>query len=268
MVRVLLTGATGFLGAFLEAELRRRELDFVLAGRNAELEMDLAAPDSIAAALRESRADLILNAAAWSTPGECARDPAAAKRINGDAVGLLAGSGLRMLQVSTDLVFSGLEGPYLPTAEAAPLHEYGASKRAGELAALESGALVIRLPLLFGRLSHSSRGASGMLRESLEERRPLGLFVDEYRTPLHAGDAARILVDLLVDDDLLGLHHLAGPERLSRWEFGQRFLSVHGLQTDLWSPASRGDGVGRAKDVSLISDWRVGRSLDAALAEA
>jgi dTDP-4-dehydrorhamnose reductase len=92
--------------------------------------------------------------------------------------------------------------------------------------------------------------------------------VDEYRTPLHAADAARVLIDLLVDQDVSGMHHLAGPERVSRWEFGQRFLRVHGLETELWSPAVRGDAKERAKDVSLISEWGVGRGLDEALAEA
>jgi dTDP-4-dehydrorhamnose reductase len=150
MVRVLLTGTTGFLGAFLEAELQHREMDLVEAGRRkADLMMDLDEPGSIRDVVKASGADLILNAAACANLADCAQDPARAKRVNGEAVAELADCGLRMLQVSTDLVFSGLEGPYLPTAKPAPLHVYGESKLMGEAAALAAGALVVRLPLLF-----------------------------------------------------------------------------------------------------------------------
>lgn len=265
-MRILLTGATGFLGSFLESELRRREIDFLTAGRRgADLELDLADVDSLRAAVANSGASGILNAAACASLADCAADPAMAERINGDAVGVLAGAGLRLLQISTDMVFAGKDAPYLHTAGPDPVQAYGQSKLVGERAALAAGALVIRLPLLFGRLGGSDRGASGMLRESLAEGRVLRLFSDEYRTPLHAGDAARGLVDLLLEHDLIGVHHLAGPERISRWEFGQRFLAVHGLTTSLWQPATRAAGA-RPRDASLISDWPAARSLDAALA--
>jgi len=268
MRRVLLTGAGGFLGSFLAAELQRREIEFMTAGRRgADLEMDLGDVDSLVAVLAASGATELLNAGAYSRTDACAENPSLAMRVNGAAVEALARSGLRLLQVSTDLVFAGSHAPYLHTACPGPLSDYAQSKRAGERYALAAGALVIRLPLLFGRLAGSDRGASGMLRRSLRQDDRLRLFCDEYRTPLHAGDAARSLVDLLGDHDLRGVHHLAGPERLSRWEFGQRFLSVHELETTLWQPTLRGDAQ-RPKDVSLISDWWATRSLDAALADS
>ena len=50
-----------------------------------------------------------------------------------------------------------------------------------------------RLPLLFGPDAHG-RGASASLRSALAGGAPVVLFPNEYRTPLHAMDAAQALV--------------------------------------------------------------------------
>ena len=89
----------------------------------------------------------------------------------------------------------------------------------------------------------------------------MDLFTDEFRTPLHAADAARGLVDLLLCG-VRGISHLAGHERVSRWELGQRFCTLHGLPSDPFRPVPR--PTGRPWDVSL-SGRSSGRSLDDAL---
>jgi dTDP-4-dehydrorhamnose reductase len=93
------------------------------------------------------------------------------------------------------------------------------------------------------------------------------LYVNEYRTPLHATDAARALVALVADPAGPGLLHLAGPERLSRWEFGRRFAARHGLRADLLQPVECLDPL-RPRDVSLLGDLPPARGLDAMLADA
>ena len=76
------------------------------------------------------------------------------------------------------------------------------------------------------------------------------MFTNEYRTPLHAADAARALADLVVQGALPRIVHVAGPERVSRWEFGQRFCRTHGLPTAWLEPMECQDAM-RPRDVSL-----------------
>jgi dTDP-4-dehydrorhamnose reductase len=92
------------------------------------------------------------------------------------------------------------------------------------------------------------------------------LYTNEFRTPLHAADAARGLVECLLDGAGAGLVHLAGPERLSRYELGRRFLAATRLARPL--EAVECDDPLRPRDVALASAWDCGRSLDAALAES
>jgi len=157
--------------------------------------------------------------------------------------------GPRLVHVSTDLVFDGRAAPYAAFDPVAPLSVYGQTKAEGEELALARGARIVRLPLLFGP-DAQGRGATAMLRAALAAARPQALFTNEYRTPLHAADAADALADLVLRDALPRIVHVAGPERVSRWELGQRFCRTHGLSTSWLEPVECQDAM-RPRDVSL-----------------
>lgn len=264
-LRVMLTGATGFLGSFLSAELRRRRVGVVTGGRTGcDVELDLSRPDGVAEAVSRVSPDRVLHAAALSSVGACAADPDLAEAVNSRATGRLAEAvGRSLVLVSTDLVFDGRSAPYRPGDRPAPVSVYGSSKAAAERLVLAAGGAVVRVPLLFGPSPDGSRGATDMLRWAIRERRVLDLFTDEYRTPLHARDAAAGLVDLVLDGSA-GVFHLTGPERVSRWELGERFCRVHGLASGFLRPVPRPESPVRPADVSLVG--RVcGPGLDEAL---
>lgn len=264
--RILLTGASGFLGRCLAEEVRRRGLPLVTAGRaGCDVRLDLADPDSISAALREARADLVIHAAALASLAACEADPARAEAVNHLGSLRLAGAARgRIVLVSTDLVFDGTHAPYAREAAASPLGAYARSKARAEEAVRGAGGVVVRVPLLFGRSFDGRRGATDMIRSAAN---PLPLFTNEYRTPLHAGDAARGLVELALAAAGPATLHLAGPERVSRYELGRRFLAAGGFASSRLDPVECTDPL-RPRDVSLASDWHCGRSLDAALGES
>lgn len=264
--RVLLTGSTGFLGHAVRAELARKGLEVITAGRRGcDLVLDLERPETIEAALREARADRVLHAAALSSLGGCEAEPERAATVNALASATLA-EGVRggMLFVSTDLVFDGEAAPYRAQDRPRPRSVYARTKVEAEAAVLRAGGLVVRLPLLFGRSFDGRRGATDMIRAS---KGPVTLYSNEYRTPLHVADAARGLALLLLDERGPGVRQLAGPERISRYEFGRRFVALAGLAPERVLAGECHDPL-RPRDVSLVSDWRCPRSLDAALREA
>lgn len=263
---ILLTGASGFLGRYLRTELATRRVVARTAGRSGcDVRLDLADVASIRAALERERPDCIVHAAAIASLPACESDPEAAFTCNALAVEALGAGGARLVQVSTDLVFDGSAAPYARDAHAEPRSVYGRSKLAGEAAALVAGGLVVRVPLLFGRSHDGRRGATDMLRAAAADGRRLGLFVNEFRTPLHAADAARAIVDLALDRSASGVRHVAGPERVSRHELAQRFVRVSGLR-GLEVDAIECVDPTRPRDVSLVGDVRVDVSLDERLA--
>lgn len=267
--RVLLTGASGYLGRFLRKVLEHRGAEVVTLGRvDADLTVDLADLVGLDAALEGASVDCALHAGALSQMGACATDPAAADRVNGDASGRIA-ERFPTLYVSTDLVFDGTLAPYAAEASPAPLSAYGRSKARGEEQVRAAGGLVVRVPLLFGPSHDGRRGASDMVRRALAGEGRIGLFVNEFRTPLHVADAAAGLVRLLdaLPDRAGQVVHLAGPERVSRYGFAERFAALHGFDLDDIDAAESTDP-SRPRDVSLVSDVESRRSLDAMLKDS
>jgi dTDP-4-dehydrorhamnose reductase len=261
--RVLLTGSSGFLGSHLAPALAARGAEVVTAGRSGEqVRLDLAEPGSARAALAAARCDFVLHAAAMAAQAACENDPERALQVNCTSAVELLRAAPRWLFVSTDLVFDGTQPPYDETSRPCPISVYGRTKAAAEerLLALGGGrGLVVRLPLLFGRSPTGDRGATDMIRAAARSGQTVKLFTDEYRTPLHAADAARALATLLLATPAEGLLHLPGPETMSRYEFGRRFVALAGLPPSCIAPALRADlpGPPRPADLTMgtVSGW-------------
>ena len=265
---ILVTGATGFLGRYLVDEIKRRDQRALTAGRGpTALFLDLEKVQTIGTLVQRARPDVVIHAAAMSSVGQCESEPARATLVNHQATAYLAEAmGGSIVYVSTDLVFDGTRAPYRAEDPPAPISVYGTSKAEAESATVASGGIVARVPLLFGRSFDGRRGATDMIRHARTTGAELRLFTNERRTPLHAADAARGLVDLALERPGAGVTHLAGPESVSRFDLGQRFLAAAAIDDVIIEAAESEDPL-RPRDVSLSTDWDCGRSLDAALAE-
>jgi dTDP-4-dehydrorhamnose reductase len=158
------------------------------------------------------------------------------------------------VQLSTDQVFDGERGGYREGDEARPATVYGESKLAAERAVLASGGeeLVLRAALVLAPSRDGRSGALDMVRgaEAGEEVR---LFADEWRAPISALDLARV-IDEALRRRATGVLHVAGPERVSRLELGERIAAAFARPDGaprLVSAARAQSGMRRPRDVSL-----------------
>ena len=240
---------------------------------------DLEEPDTFPRALDAARAEAVAHAAALPDPDVCEREPERARACNTDAPEHLArlcrAAGVRLIVLSTDLVFGGDRAPYAEDDPARPLLTYARTKYDGEQAARaeDPGAVVVRLPLMIGR-GHGPRAtASESVAWALREGRPLRLFTDQHRTPVDADSVADAIERVLARPELTGTFHLGGAERVSRYDIGRRTADAFGLPRDPIAAIRQGDLplAPRPADVSLVSrrahellGWRP-RPLDAAI---
>lgn len=149
--RVVVLGGAGQLGRALA---RAGGLAVVALGR---ADADVTDPASLRAALVATRADVVVNAAAYTAVDRAESEPQACFAVNRDGAGNAAAAcaalGLPLIHLSTDYVFDGRKGaPYLEQDQRNPLNAYGASKAAGEDLVLgrHGRALVLRTAWLFG----------------------------------------------------------------------------------------------------------------------
>ncbi len=191
------------------------------------LRADLAEPADVSRCFEEVRPDAVVHAAVLGRAEDCENRPDEAERVNARLPGWVAERcgerGLRLVALSTDLVFAGDRSFVTEQDAARPRNVYAQTKRAGEQAVLSAcpRAAVARVALVLGR-GHGPRGTSSeSIARALRSGRSVRLYTDEYRTPVDAESVADAVARLLLATGS-GLYHLGGAERVSRYELGVR----------------------------------------------
>jgi dTDP-4-dehydrorhamnose reductase len=231
-VRILVLGANGQVGFELLRALAPLG-DVVAAARDASdastLRADLASSESLTATLDEARADVVVNAAAYTAVDRAEDEPDLAERINDRAVAEISAwakrNGKRVVQYSTDYVFDGSSKvPYREDDATEPLGAYGRSKLAGEETLRASGArhLIVRTAWVY-----AARG-NNFLRTMLRlarERDELRIVADQVGAPtparLIAGATATMLRQWLGDNEARrdGTYHVVSAGQCSWFDF-------------------------------------------------
>lgn len=218
---ILLIGRDGQLAW----ELRRTLAclgEVVALGRTGAPAIDLARPETLAKTVRELRPQLIVNAAAYTAVDRAEQEPEQARRINAEAVGILAqaarAAGCGLVHYSTDYVFAGDAGrPYREDDPTAPLGQYGLGKLAGEAAIRAAGIphLILRTAWIYG-----GRGQNFLLTvlRLMRERDNLGIVDDQIGAPTWSrliAEATALMLARCLDRDRFALADHAGTYHLT-----------------------------------------------------
>lgn len=249
-----ITGAGGLIGSHLVAAAGSRPARWNVRGLTRG-QFDLTDRAALAARFRDERPGLIIHCAALSRSPDCQRDPARARRENVEVTRSLAehAAGIPLVLLSTDLVFDGRKGDYVETDPVNPLSVYGETKVAAEAIVLANPRhLVVRTSLNAGPSPTGDRGLDEQLYLAWQFGRTMALFVDEFRCPIPAAATARAIWEL-VAAGATGLRHVAGAEKLSRWQIGELLTAGRPEFRALIRPGSLKDyeGAPRAPDTSL-----------------
>ena len=216
-MKALIFGANGQLGQALQRTLPTDWTATALS-RN---DLDIGDDAAIVRAIEDAEPELVINAAAYTAVDAAEENAAEAFRINGRAPGQIAAActahGARFVHISTDYVFDGATGmPSPPDAAVNPVNIYGASKRAGEEAALlHADVLIVRTSALYS--AHGRNFATTILR-LLTERDAINVVSDQTSVPTHASSLARAIW-ALVASKATGMHHFTDVGTASWYHF-------------------------------------------------
>ena len=243
-MKLLVTGASGSLGGHIFRLAQSSESFDVIGLRSPRsrnhgeglVEVDLTNSEHVRSFCQSHHFDGVIHAAALSSVEDCRSNPELSQLVNVVATKQLItvlnerNPSVRSLYVSTDMVFDGREPPYSENDQPNPLSRYGQTKLSGEKAFRDSGGgVIVRLPLMFGFSFGGRKTFFDKQVDLLKSGETLGLFDDEWRTPLSYRYAASALLDV-IKSGFNGLLHVAGDTRVSRYKFGQMLASA--LQVD------------------------------------
>ncbi len=248
-MRVMITGATGQLGQALlqslPAEIDGAPIELIATSRHGgggAVALDLADQQACCALVHQLKPDWLINAGAYTAVDNAEREPDLAQAVNADAprafAEALQATGGRLLQLSTDFVFNGLQGsPYRPEQPVDPLGVYGVSKAAGEAAAATALAperlCILRTSWVYGPVGHNFMLT--MLR-LMAERERLGVVADQVGCPTATTGLARACWALL-GKGVTGWHHWSDAGAASWYDFAVAIAELGQAAGLLHNPA-------------------------------
>ena len=230
-MKILVFGKTGQVASELQ-----RQADVTALDRS---QADLSDPAACAAIVRNADADVIINAAAYTSVDQAEANQGLATTINAVAPTEMAKAaavrGLPFLHISTDYVFDGLgSAPRIPEEPTAPLNAYGRSKLAGEQGVAAAGGTyaIIRTSWVFS--THGANFLKTMLRLG-KERSAISIVDDQIGGPTPAADIAATLLKMAeqLRPDNSGTYHYAGAPDVSWKDFATEIFLQAGLPVEV-----------------------------------
>ena len=219
---VWITGANGLIGNYLAQTAPKFAPRYRVRGLTRD-QLDLLDSVAVRREFKKDRPQLVIHCAAISSVAGVQADPRLARRVNVEVTRLLAelAAEIPLVFFSTDLVFDGRKGNYVETDAPNPVHVYGETKAVAEEIVLRNPQhIVVRTSINGGVSRPGNRGFNELFRQSLQTGSGMKLFTDEFRCPIPAVETARAVWDL-ANQAQAGLFHVAGAEKLSRWQIGQ-----------------------------------------------
>ena len=225
---------TGLDGQVVRAMIERapRGVELIALGRS---RLDLAVRESVLAALRAARCDVIVNTAGYTEVDRAESEPDAAMRVNGDGAGYVAeiAAELRapLIHLSTDYVFDGsLDRPYREDDATRPISAYGRSRLTGEqrIASVHPDHAILRTSWVYSPFGPNFVASMLSLSETHAQAR---VVADQRGNPTYALDIADALFAIAgrmrgdPSPALRGVFHLVGGGEASWAEFAEAIFA-------------------------------------------
>lgn len=250
MTRILVTGASGLLGANLVLHaadeghrvIASSRLQPIAAEGFESALADLSLPGEARRMLQTFRPEWVVHCAALTDLDRCEGEPELAFKLNADMAEMVAHAsrrvGARLLQISTDAVFDGHRGAYTEADKPAPRNVYGKAKLAGEQAVIQAdpSALIVRTNF-FGWNAQAKHGLAEWFLSELKEKHECPGFTDAWFSPILVNDLCSLMLRML-EAGFSGVYHVPGADCVSKYEFGVRLAREFGLDPTLVMQAS------------------------------
>lgn len=247
---VLITGANGLLGqklcrhflsSYRVVACDLHPHNFITLPDLSYQSLDLTDRKKLENYVRKYKPVLIINAAAYTDVDGCEIHKTQAWAVNVGGVKNLVKVcreyEIKLIQLSTDYVFDGENGPYSEDDPPHPVSFYGETKLESENVIKRNGIdfLIVRTNVLYGFGNNVKRNFLLWLLEKLSANEKINIVTDQFNNPTLADNLSLCILEM-VEKDLSGIFHIGGAEYLSRYDFALKVANKFGFDKTCISP--------------------------------
>jgi dTDP-4-dehydrorhamnose reductase len=179
--------------------------------------------------LNKIQPQCIIHTLAMTSPDECEKRKLDAWQINvktvDEIIDYCNAHETRLIYTSTDQIFDGEKGNYGVEDLPHPINFYGDSKWEAENEISENlitkNHVIARIGLMYGFNLNQRTNFFDAIYLALKNQTSVPLYSDQFRSMISVANTAECLLEL-AQGNYNGILHVAGPERISRYDFGVR----------------------------------------------
>jgi dTDP-4-dehydrorhamnose reductase len=257
-MKVLITGANGFLGYYLVQQLLQKGYDVIATGKGncrlpfagadrfSYVNMDFTDPFAVHDVFEKFTPEVVVHAGAMSKPDECELNQMQAYIVNVEGtVTLLLNAAEQksfFVFVSTDFVFDGEKGMYSEDDTPSPVNYYGKTKLEAEDAVrdYEYAWSIVRTVLVYGKPVSGRDNILTIVKQKLEKGETYNVVDDQVRTPTYVEDLASGIVTI-IEKKATGTWHLSGSDIMTPYQMAIKVAGHLGLNTSLLKKVTAAD---------------------------
>lgn len=256
MRKIFITGGSGLLGKALVKIFDEKYYTYYPPREV----MDLQDKEKICNFFELSKPDLVIHAASLTDVDYCELHQGEAHQVNVEGtrniIEACKKANVKLVYISTDFIFDGQKGNYGEDDITRPINYYGKTKFMAEVLVKNSGLphLIARVSILYGR--YPNKKFVHFVIDKLKKGEEVHVAKDHYGSPTLVDDIASALHHLCLKEKT-GVYHVAGSERLSRYEMALKIADAFTFDKNLIKPiaaATLKQPAKRPMDSSLCID--------------
>lgn len=237
-MRVLIIGASGLVGSnclnyFTNKQYQCIGTHFSYAAKNTVFYDTLSPSNSKNFDIDELKPEVIIHCGALTHVDYCEshEDESYQQTVQSTQkiIDIARKYSSKLVFISTDYIFDGLNGPYDEDAQVRPISVYGQHKWQAEqlIAQSQLEHIIIRVTNLYGDEERGKNFVSRII-DQIEKGQHLTLKLptDQYATPVNARDIAKSIY-LLLKDQKEGVYNIAATDYMNRIQLALRVLRYY-----------------------------------------